>query len=158
MDYSIIESYNVYSVYLGRLGMEARLCRISQIEKQYGFILPLDYKEFLLNYNGEELERETFYFKNSWDEEENSIVHYFFLVDSEKYYEDFESQYKFWIEGGRLPEDVIPIARDPFGNLICISVSEDSYGKVLFWDHELDDDECFSIIADSFTEFYNMLE
>ncbi|WP_081743142.1 SMI1/KNR4 family protein [Acetivibrio clariflavus] len=40
-----------------------------------------------------------------------------------------------------LPKDVIPIARDPFGNLICISVSEDSYGKVLFWDHEKDDDE-----------------
>ncbi|AEV68939.1 SMI1/KNR4 family protein [Acetivibrio clariflavus] len=138
--------------------MEDRLSKISQLEKKYEFVLPLDYKEFISNHNGEDLERDTFYFRNSWGEEEDSVVHYFFLIDSENDYDDFESEYEFWVVDERLPKDVIPIARDPFGNLICISVSEDSYGKVLFWDHEKDDDECFSIIADSFTEFYNMLE
>lgn len=37
---------------------------------------------------------------------------------------------------GRLPYDTFPIARDPFGNLFIMSLDEDCYGYIYFWDHE----------------------
>jgi hypothetical protein len=45
-----------------------------------------------------------------------------------------------WYEG-RLPEGTIPIAYDPFGNLILLGIRGESKGKVLFWDHESELDE-----------------
>ena len=36
----------------------------------------------------------------------------------------------------RVPPKLLPIARDPGGNLICIAVSGPARGKVYFWDHE----------------------
>jgi hypothetical protein len=37
---------------------------------------------------------------------------------------------------GRIPDDLLWIMRDPFGNVICLGVSGESRGKVYFWDHE----------------------
>ena len=67
----------------------------------------------------------------------------------------------------RLPDEMIPIASDPFGNLFCLAVEGDDAGKVLFWDHERepDDDEeevtsfpNVRFVADSFEEFLASLE
>jgi hypothetical protein len=36
----------------------------------------------------------------------------------------------------RVPNTLLPVARDPGGNLLCLQLSEQDYGKVYFWDHE----------------------
>lgn len=36
---------------------------------------------------------------------------------------------------GVLPRGVLPVASDPGGNFICLSLGKSSYGQVLFWDH-----------------------
>lgn len=67
----------------------------------------------------------------------------------------------------RMPSDLMPIARDPFGNYICIAFRGPNLGKIYFWDHEEeldapDDhgepsyDNCH-LIADTFDEFINGL-
>jgi hypothetical protein len=38
--------------------------------------------------------------------------------------------------GQRVPADLLPIGRDPGGNLICISITGPNQGKIYFWDHE----------------------
>jgi cell wall assembly regulator SMI1 len=42
--------------------------------------------------------------------------------------------------GERLLPGVVPIADDPFGNLVCIDCREQADGPVVFWDHEYEGD------------------
>ena len=55
----------------------------------------------------------------------------------------------------------LPIADDPWGNVICISLHEEDYGTVYFANHEFEDTETgylfTSKISSSFTEFINQL-
>lgn len=37
---------------------------------------------------------------------------------------------------GDIPNGVLPIALDPFGNLVCLDGRDGRDGPVLFWDHE----------------------
>ena len=48
------------------------------------------------------------------------------------------------------PDNLIPIATDPFGNLIALKVADRQIESVVFWDHERD--EIFKL-SSSFTEF-----
>lgn len=55
----------------------------------------------------------------------------------------------------RLPEKCVPIADPDFGNQICISLLEDTYGKIYFWDHETMDtdvDDVCEITLDNMLE------
>jgi hypothetical protein len=56
--------------------------------------------------------------------------------------------------GSRLRSDVVPIADAAGGNLVCMS-SQD--GSIWFWDHELEDADPLSRIADSLDAFLTML-
>jgi hypothetical protein len=51
----------------------------------------------------------------------------------------------------------MPIADDPFGNIIFLGVAGGESGRVYFGDHELEDPDtghlALSIIAESFTGF-----
>jgi hypothetical protein len=42
---------------------------------------------------------------------------------------------------GRLPEWLLPVAADEFGNLFAVSLRDDDRGTVWFWDHEEEADE-----------------
>ena len=44
-------------------------------------------------------------------------------------------------EGGEIPTEILPIARDPYGNRICLDGRDGRDGPVLFWDHERDSGE-----------------
>jgi len=37
---------------------------------------------------------------------------------------------------GRVPDDYLPIADDPAGNLFCVTLRGDDKGAIYFWDHE----------------------
>lgn len=50
--------------------------------------------------------------------------HYFLLAELESYGD------------GRMPEHLLPIAKDPSDNLFCLSLGSDDYGVVYYWDHE----------------------
>ena len=67
-----------------------------------------------------------------------------------------------------MPKNCVPIADEPCGNQICMSLSADTYGKIYFWDHETmdtDDDEICTLgfedmyrLADSFGELLDKIE
>lgn len=52
-------------------------------------------------------------------------------------------------------KNLIPIARDPFGNYICYKKMELNNSKIVFWDHEAPDK--IIDLCGSFSEFLNML-
>ena len=131
---------------------------ISTFEKLIHGTLPQDYKAFLKNENGGRPKPNLFRFTTRAGREENSTVHYFFglhegRVGSLK--NDFE------IYKGRIPSDCLPIATDPFGNVIMLGITHQNLGRVYFWDHEKETEPPsegnISPIAHSFSEFVDKL-
>ncbi|WP_367949457.1 SMI1/KNR4 family protein [Bacillus subtilis] len=63
---------------------------------------------------------------------------------------------------GRIPDKVISIADDVFGNEICFDFRKGlSSPSILFWDHEIayeDKESSISYVCDTFTELMNKLE
>ncbi|PKA10471.1 hypothetical protein CH372_19250 [Leptospira meyeri] len=52
----------------------------------------------------------------------------------------------------KFPKDIIPIAVDQGGNLICVSLGESLMSGIYFWDHEEYDDleNAFEFIVENF--------
>lgn len=146
---------------------------IRNIENLKCCILPADYKEFLLKYNGGSPNFDTFEIKNDFPDGKSSFddVRFFFGIDnnifSKKNYDIFK---KIKQSKDRIPEQLLPIACDSFGNRICIGIKDKYYGKIYFWDHENEAGsrnpfdniikpwwKNITLIANSFTDLLNSL-
>ena len=123
---------------------------LSIVESHFNFKFPDQYKNFLLEHNGG-IPGNVYYLVN-----DNGYVINFFLslfvkeLSFEEYFQDYKINTKV------LPDRMVPIAEDAFGNAICISVSGEDYGAIFFWDHE-DSDTEMRQIAISFNDFLNGL-
>ena len=72
-----------------------------------------------------------FRFKKEQGPYTDSIVDWFLAI-YEGEYDNFEQYFQTYkIEDDRVPEHLVPIAHDPGGNLVCISVSGSDVGAVL---------------------------
>jgi len=126
-----------------------------------GFVhgtLPDDYKTFLRNENGGRPKPNRFTFVSKMGKTEDSTVHYFFALHGGRVGNlkcNFET-YK-----SRIPFGYLPIATDPFGNLIILKIIGQNKGGISFWDHENESDVPTSAnvspIANSFSEFVEQL-
>lgn len=134
---------------------------LSDLESKLNITFPNDFKEFLLQNNGGIPNPNVFDFINRDGYNANSFVHYFYAVYDGNDYDSLESNYLLYSSEKRLPSNIIPIAGDAFGNLICISISGDDYGKIYFWDHELEGQsesyDNMSLIKNNFNEFISNL-
>ena len=104
-----------------------------------GVKLPEDYVEFIVNANGGTPEPDMLYdFYDEVSEQENtSVIRRFFSffpnVECEK--NNIKFIYNVMRREKTIPVDMIPIADDPTGNVICISLSSNDYGAVYFLNH-----------------------
>jgi hypothetical protein len=137
---------------------EAELARF---ENLLGSRLPEDYRQFLVACNGGYVGG-ALWFKGptSRGEPADAGVHHI---------GGFRREYAFSLEqrrdvfAGRIPDDLLWIMDDPFGNAICLGIRGEYYGMVFFWDHEREPDEDWNgavetagnlqQLADGFTEF-----
>lgn len=105
---------------------------LQDFEVKYNLSLPNDYKQFLTNNNGG-TPNKIFFRKNDAD----LVVNMFFSLSDKEY--NIEQYYTdMVIIGKELPEKILPIGEDGFGNIICISCKDEDFGKMYFWDHEED--------------------
>jgi hypothetical protein len=63
----------------------------------------------------------------------------FLLGTKQEEYNDLLIHAKVFDNG--VPPELLPVGRDPFGNLICLAVSGLNRGKVYWWFHEEEADE-----------------
>jgi len=134
---------------------------LSEFEEQFSIQLPYDYKSFMLKNNGgtpvgnwgfDFIESDTV-------NKTSSLIHYFGVIYEEETYEvdDLKAGYIALLSSEQIPDTLMPIADDPFGNGIFLSVAGDDYGKVYFGNHELEDPITgyliMSEIAESFSKF-----
>ena len=132
---------------------------IVAFEKQIGFILPDDYREFLLQTNGGVVPESTGYFciesDNWWNHlnlfyglrvPETPTIELMAVLRRlrESYTELFDLQFA-----------KLPIASDHYGNKIYIVLNEPENGSVYFWMHdaEVEDDK----LSSSFQDFLDSL-
>jgi hypothetical protein len=128
---------------------------LEDFEKANETSLPTSYKQFLLDSNGGQL-------KPNRNKIPDTIVSYLFGMHNGEYYASLYKRIEMF--KGRLPYSTFPIAVDPFGNLFIMSLHEENYGQVYFWDHEMGaelqggnyTDNC-TFVAYSFQEFLNNL-
>jgi len=112
---------------------------IDEFEIQLGNLLPDDYKKFLLKFNGGFPEKKIFHID---DQQGEDILSVLYGIDKEnKTREHLTLAYNFNFLRIDLPQNILPIGHDPGGNYICMSLSEDNYGKIYFWDHEVPNED-----------------
>ena len=129
--------------------------QIKMLEHDLGIHLPGDYSDFLLKNNGGRPKPNGFSYVSQGDGKiYKGMVDWFLGVNTGKH-NDFQKYYEMYKD--RVPRDFIPIAHDPGGNLICLSLKD---GTVYFWDHdeeveegEIPDYRNMYKITDSFSDF-----
>ena len=128
---------------------------IVAFESEIGHQLPEDYRQFLAASNGGYIGGR-FWFNDG----KTGIDHiggfrsesHFSLLSTREIYAD------------RIPNELIWIMDDPFGNAICIGITGETEGKIYLWDHEDEADPAewdgsvansdnVSVLASSFTDF-----
>lgn len=150
----------VVDVHIEEQGPPASTTDAERLERLIGAALPPAYREFVLANNGGYPVPDTFRFA---DGRPGSAVHQFFALRGKQ--ASNRLSYAVEVFAERVPPGLLPIARDPFGNLICLGVLGSDYsGEVWFWDHEREADEGepartdnLTKIADSFSDFLDGL-
>jgi len=131
---------------------------IRDFEARLGVVLPEDYRRFLATVNGGRPKPRNFDAANGDD---GSLVHFFFTLDPDAPH--YQLTRKIETYTGRVPDRLLPIGCDDFGNLVLLDVGGAKPGAVYFWDHERENPDGdpywdnISTVASSFTEFVNSL-
>ena len=133
---------------------------LNQLEVRIGSSLPYDYRNFMAKYNGGRPEPSGFVFPTTNGMSDSAVRYFLTLDESEERYsiQEFLNRYI-----DRIPQKLVPIACDSFGNLVLLDAGAKSVGAVCFWDHEKESvDEPtwdnITVVAASFTEFLDSLE
>jgi hypothetical protein len=134
---------------------------LEEFEREIGDRLPDDYREFLLECNGGVIARRN-----------DGVLHHPTTCPVDSFWGLHEDRpgarrsLRCWFQllRGRLPEGLLEISSDPFGNPLCIGLSESCRGRICYflheeeyqdpdWDGRIESLKYISFVADSFTEF-----
>lgn len=129
---------------------------LSDFELANKIQLPDDYRQFLLTHNGGQPTRKI-------NKIPDTVVTYILGMHNGDYYASLYKHVDMF--SNRIPFSAIPIATDAFGNLFLMSIHEENYGQIFFWDHEGEPEiqdghyvDNVSFVSDSFSGFVDKLE
>lgn len=135
--------------------------QVKAFEAKIGYPLPEDYRAFLLQHNGGEPEYPNFQFHLLLDGETllgEDHIQDFFGLDLLQW--EYDTLFR------RIPKNLLAIASDWSGSVVCISLYGEDKGKIYLWDVEIEEEilegeepTYYNVwwAADSFTEFLNGL-
>ena len=137
---------------------------LGELESEGGFTIPENYVHFLERYGCCGFDDYVdFSFLETYPKDDRGLISAFFgVVPGDTY----DLMRNFHIYKHRMPHNLLPIAVDPGGNIICLSVKGVNMGYVFFWDHneettsrdqELNYSNLY-LLARSFDDFINSLE
>jgi cell wall assembly regulator SMI1 len=133
---------------------------LQEAEQRLGRKFPEEYKRFLLKHHGGHPEPCGFAFVRQGQKDWGVIAYFLTLTGEHETIASYLVSYE-----DRTPRDTLPIARDPGGNPILLTLGGKNQGKVYFWmrDHEPEDpDEVqeydyMGFVANSLDEFLRAL-
>ncbi len=133
----------------GRIDVE----KLKLFELDNKLSLPPDYRAYLIKHNGGKPCPN--HFKIPFSEGDISRIHHCYGLHSGPTYLRLDYSYQTYLH--RIPMHLLPIADDPFGNLILIGTAGNVLGKVYFWEHELENETCsfapMKLLSDTFGDF-----
>lgn len=146
-------------------GFKLKTEDLLKYEKQLNLKFPEDYKLFMIEHNGGYPEKNiAFDFIDVLDNKSNSSDVNCFLIfydEKNKELDDTIRVYTTILDNGYVRKGYFPIAQDSGGNIICMCLNDDNYGKIYFVYHELEEPETgyllMTNIANSFTDFISNL-
>lgn len=136
---------------------------VVDFEKRHNINIPNPYRQFLIDFNVAYVMPCRFFQKNvnqiEANDEPDEILDIFrgFAIDKDEewcldWYMDI------YTYSDRISKDFLPIAAAAGGNVICIGIANNNYGKIFFWDHEDEyNGESLLCLADDFNSFLNSL-
>ena len=99
--------------------------QLSKVEEHFGLSLPEDYKKSLVECNRGKPTLERF----DTELQKECVLDYMInLEETVAIAQAISSEYD--------ADNLIPIGRDPFGNLIAFRIADGQIDSVIFWDHE----------------------
>jgi hypothetical protein len=135
------------------------LARLVQV---IGTALPEEYRSHILKHNGGTPKPSSFAYYTKQGHPKNSSVAWFFNIGDAPYENLFRHLETF---AGRIPPNLLPIARDPGGGLILLGLRGPAHGKIFYWDqrNEVEEGSVPDMsniypVADSFERFLAGLE
>lgn len=119
----------------------------------------MEYIEFLIrHHNGGQPAPKFLKIPNDKGERIGQVLDFFGVDDP---VESCNIKWNCAVFSGRIPSNLVPIACEDEGNIICLEVGSNNCGKVYYWDHNretsLPSFENVDEIADSFDRFINGL-
>ena len=138
---------------------------IKQLENEINCTLPIDYQIFLLNFGCIAFEDYvSFSFLEPYSGGDRGSLSVFFGVIPGASYDLIVNYHNYQ---SRMPYNFLPIANDPGGNVVCLSLKGNDKGVVYFWDHNEEEmvhegeEPGYSnvyLLANCFDDFINSLE
>ncbi|MDA7026852.1 SMI1/KNR4 family protein [Bacillus sp. CLL-7-23] len=128
---------------------------IKTFEDDYNVTLPEEYKNFLLEYNGGDVNPNVFKIS---DEQGESALNTLYGLNISAEYDELSSVFDS-LEG-ELPQELLSIGDDSGGNQICIGISGNYFGKIYIWMHDIEEGEYMDnvfFLANNFNEFLDSL-
>lgn len=134
---------------------------IHRFEMRRGIVLPQEYRNFLLQSNGGAPEPDSFDVPG-WTHKASGMQRFFGIRKGDV--NDLDRTCEVYRD--RIPNELLPIASDSFGNIIAIGIRGQRRAKIYFWDHEDELDENglhrqdysnVFLLANSIDEFLNKL-
>ena len=128
---------------------------LNKFELKLSLTLPDDYRIFLLTHNGGNPEP-------SDVKKIESNVQWIYGIHNGEYWASLEEQINTY--KNRIPSKTLPVGNDSFGNIYLLSLRNNSFGQIWFWDHENESDQAadeyfenITKLSSSFSEFLNEL-
>lgn len=128
--------------------------QIAFIENLVGAKLPSSYIAFLMFSNGGCPELDTFYIEAEGSRQEWAADRFFHVSSDSDSTESVVWNYQHRWSGAK--REILPIARDGGGNLICLDLTEPGSDRVVLWVHDVPGQPLLPV-ADSFEEFIDLL-
>lgn len=129
--------------------------RLGEFEAKYSLKLPDDYRTFLLDHNGGKP-------KPNINKNPETDIQWIYGIHHAEYWASLEEHIATY--ENRIPSKTVPIANDSLGNLFLLSLREETYGEIWFWDHENESDtsgkeyyDNIEVSASSFKDFLTNL-
>ena len=127
---------------------------IEWLEREISIRLPGEYRAFLLKYNGGRPSPGAFPIQGLANNPFGNIQVFFRIGGP---IESSNLDWEYNVFAGRIPANLLAIACDDCGDLICLSLFGPDAGSVVFWDilNEPDEPTYANVypVADSFEEF-----
>lgn len=135
--------------------------KLTVFEGDIGTQLPEEYRQFLLRHNGGVIFPDTIKYFEEFNLDASTVIDRLLGLEADQYFTITRYKDTF---AHRIPANLLPIATDVGGNVVCIAISGQKRGQIFFWHHEYPDDneelpgkDNLFFIASNFLEFLNKL-